>query len=100
MTHLFRYEDQAGLRAFLEDRLGLSISLEAENVSPELPLDLSPDTRAALLRKCRRNLTSITAFPCVATPPISDQITPSRRGQLMQLAVHRFRQVVQGKRLG
>ena len=40
VTHLFRYEDQPALIAFLEDRLGLKIQLEQENVSPAMALRL------------------------------------------------------------
>lgn len=48
LTHLFRYEDQPRLVAFLQDRLGLSIETARENVSPAAPLDLSAATRARL----------------------------------------------------
>jgi hypothetical protein len=68
VTHLFRYEDQSGLRAFLEDRLDLSISLGAENVSPKLPLDLSADTRAALLRKCSQEFDLYNSIPVRGDP--------------------------------
>lgn len=52
VTRLFRYEDQAGLKAFLEERLDQPIALTRENVSPEMPLALSPDVEAKLRRKC------------------------------------------------
>ena len=68
VTHFFRYEDQSGLRAFLEDRLDLSISLGAENVSPKLPLDLSADTRAALLRKCSQEFELYDSIPVRGDP--------------------------------
>ncbi len=51
-THVFRYEDQAGIIAFLEDRLGCSITTTRQNVSPEMPLELMPDVEARLRRKC------------------------------------------------
>lgn len=51
VTHLFRYEDQAGLIAFLEQRLDTSITLPRANVSPEMTLTLSPQVERKLRRK-------------------------------------------------
>lgn len=51
VTHLFRYEDQAGFRAFLANRLGTWIETAAENVSPVMPLTLAPDVEKRLRRK-------------------------------------------------
>lgn len=51
-THLFRYEDQAGLRRFLEARLGAVEPTGRMNVSPEIPLELSPDVAERFRRKC------------------------------------------------
>ncbi len=51
ITHLFRYEDQPALIAFLEQRLDTRIDLPRANVSPEMPLSLSPDVAARLRRK-------------------------------------------------
>jgi len=51
VTHLFRYEDQAGFRGFLERRLGVVIDPPSCNRSPRLPLDLSARTKARLRRK-------------------------------------------------
>lgn len=51
VTHLFRYEDPDRLLGFLEDRLGCSISLARENVSPEMELSLSPGILARYRRK-------------------------------------------------
>jgi len=51
VTHLFRYEDQAGLRSFLQDRLGTTIETAAENTSPEMPLTLSKRVEGRLRRK-------------------------------------------------
>ena len=52
VTHLFRYEDQPRLQRFLEERLEVRLELGRENVSPEMPLELSPETEARLRRKC------------------------------------------------
>lgn len=52
VNHLFRYENQTGLLAFLEDRLGTRIDLPRENVSPAHDTGLSPETEARLRRKC------------------------------------------------
>jgi hypothetical protein len=51
ITHLFRYEDQAGLIEFLESRLDTTIDLPRANVSPQMDLALSPDIEARLRRK-------------------------------------------------
>ncbi|MEI4233083.1 gamma-glutamyl kinase [Roseovarius sp. D22-M7] len=53
VTHLFRYEDQAGFKAFLEDRLETSIRTAAENTSPAMPLTLSQGIEARLRRRYR-----------------------------------------------
>ena len=53
VTHLFRYEDQESVRAFLESRLGQPVALPGiVNASPQAALDLSAATRAKLERKC------------------------------------------------
>lgn len=49
---LYKYENQAGLIGFLEDRLGVSLDLPRENVSPRRDLTLSDETEAKLRRKC------------------------------------------------
>ena len=51
-THVFRYEDQAGIVAFLEHRLETKISTERRNSSPKMPLALTADIEARLRRKC------------------------------------------------
>lgn len=51
VTHLFRYEAPALLDAFLEDRLGVSLSTARENVSPPGKLELSRATEEKLRRK-------------------------------------------------
>lgn len=52
VQHYFRYEAQDRLKAFLETRLERKISLNLENVSPKMTLELSPQTEAKLRRKC------------------------------------------------
>ena len=52
MSQLFRYENQSGIIAFLEERLGVSLDLPRENVSPRGDLVLSSDLEAKLRRKC------------------------------------------------
>ncbi|PYC48393.1 gamma-glutamyl kinase [Litorivita pollutaquae] len=52
VDHLFRYENQSGLLTFLEERLGIKIELARENVSPAMPLSLSPEVEEKLRRKC------------------------------------------------
>lgn len=57
VTHLFRYEDQEGLRAFLESRLGCEIAPPRRNASPAEPATLSPDVEARLRRKYAADFT-------------------------------------------
>ncbi|WP_323770296.1 gamma-glutamyl kinase [Antarctobacter sp.] len=52
VSHLFKYENQAGLIGFLEERLQTQIDLPRENVSPSRDLTLSAKTEAKLRRKC------------------------------------------------
>lgn len=65
VTHLFRYEDAGGIRRFLEERLGLVLTLAQENVSPELELSLSPDIAAKLRRKCAVEFSLYDSIPVV-----------------------------------
>ena len=51
VTHLFRYEDQDGLRRFLEDRLGGLPELDDVNVSPRKTLSVSPEVEALVRQK-------------------------------------------------
>lgn len=51
ITHYFRYEDQPQLQAFLKDRLDVDLTLTRENVSPEMPLNLSADVEMRFKRK-------------------------------------------------
>ncbi|SHJ16140.1 gamma-glutamyl kinase [Wenxinia saemankumensis] len=51
VTHLFRYEAQDRLIAFLEERLSVTIELKRLNVSPEMDLSLSPAVEEKLRRK-------------------------------------------------
>lgn len=52
VTRFFRYEDQGSLQRFLEQRLARDIALTRENVSPEMPLELSAATAEKYRRKC------------------------------------------------
>jgi hypothetical protein len=52
VTHLFRYEDQAALIGFLQDRLDVKLDLDRENTSPRIDLQLSRGVEAAFRRKC------------------------------------------------
>lgn len=51
VTHLFRYEDQAGLQAFLEERLQTTLAVARRNESPAQPLALSHAVARRLRRK-------------------------------------------------
>nr|WP_238936640.1 gamma-glutamyl kinase [Sulfitobacter mediterraneus] len=52
ISHLFRYEDQDRLQAFLQDRLEVRIDLQQLNVSPPMQLHLSTSVEDRLRRKC------------------------------------------------
>lgn len=51
VTHLFRYDQPDKLLDFMQTRLDRTITLERENVSPDLPLTLSDDIARKLRRK-------------------------------------------------
>lgn len=52
VTHLFKYENQAGLIGFLEDRLQVTLDLPRTNVSPGADLALASETRTTLKQVC------------------------------------------------
>ncbi|EBA17903.1 hypothetical protein RSK20926_19232 [Roseobacter sp. SK209-2-6] len=51
VKHLFRYEEQDKLVAFLNDRLKFDLNLPRRNVSPNVATPLKPDIEALLRRK-------------------------------------------------
>ncbi|WP_108388075.1 gamma-glutamyl kinase [Yoonia sediminilitoris] len=51
VEHLFRYEATDIWRGYLEDRLGMEITLKQKNVSPQMPLALSPEVETRLRDK-------------------------------------------------
>jgi hypothetical protein len=51
ITHLFSYENQPRLQAFLEERLKVKLDLKRENVSPEIEISLSSDVEERFRRK-------------------------------------------------
>ena len=51
VTHVFRYEDQANLQEYLENRIGVSIETRRINTSRQAELDLTSGTMALLRRK-------------------------------------------------
>ncbi len=63
VTHLFRYEDQPRLKAFLSERIGVAFDLEQENVSPDVPLALSPDVEKRFRRKFGQEFALYDAIP-------------------------------------
>lgn len=63
VSHLFRYEDSTRLHGFLEDRLGISFSLNRENVSPEMNLALSLKTDQKLRLKCADEFDLYNSLP-------------------------------------
>jgi len=67
--HLFRYEDQTGLQAFLSDRLKVSLSLPRLNASPEIETALSADVEKRLRRKCADEFQRYEAIPVRGAGP-------------------------------
>lgn len=49
--HLFQYEQWDKVIAYLEERLAITLKLKQKNVSPVMPLSLSPDIAAKLRDK-------------------------------------------------
>lgn len=62
-TYLFRYDDKAGLNAFLEKKLAMKITTKPENVSPKMDLELDPKTESKLRRKCADEFALYDAIP-------------------------------------
>lgn len=52
VDRIFRYEDMPAFERFLSARFGTPIRFQHENVSPQAPLGLSPDTMAAVEAHC------------------------------------------------
>lgn len=76
IDHLFRYEDQDALLAFLEARLQTPVRPGQANVSPRMELSLRPATEAKLRRKCAAEFALYEGIPragsgasAVAGPP-------------------------------
>jgi hypothetical protein len=63
VTHFFRYEDQPRLKAFLEERLEVTLSLARENVSPAMALRLSPEVEERFRRKCAEEFALYQSIP-------------------------------------
>lgn len=63
VVHPFRYEDQDRLQTFLQDRLGVTLSLKRENVSPQMSLSLSKDVQQRLERKCSEEFELYASIP-------------------------------------
>ncbi len=63
VSHFFRYEDQAGLRAFLAERLGDLPDIPSVNVSPRLDLQASPDVDALVRRERAAEFTLWESIP-------------------------------------
>ena len=80
VSHLFRYDDQAGLWAFLKSRLGIDVKLKRLNRSPALDLSLPSDTEARLRRKCAAEFTLYESIgPAGAYTPLPHGAAPTHR---------------------
>jgi hypothetical protein len=63
VTHLFAYEALAPFHAFMQDRTGLRIETQRENVSPAGDLSLSANTEEKLKRKHPEEFALYGAIP-------------------------------------
>lgn len=63
ITHLFRYEDQPRLHRFLEERLDVELTLERENVSPVIEVDLSTAVEDRFRRKFAEEFALYDSIP-------------------------------------
>ncbi|MFD3189147.1 gamma-glutamyl kinase [Sedimentitalea sp. HM32M-2] len=63
ITHLFRYEAPERLDGFLQDRLGIELDLQRENVSPTMDLSLSARVERRLRRKCAHEFALYDSIP-------------------------------------
>ncbi|MBW4962933.1 gamma-glutamyl kinase [Sulfitobacter sp. CW3] len=63
ITHYFKYEDQPKLQAFISDRLGVTLDLKRENVSPQMELTLSPDIEQRFRRKFHEEFALYDSIP-------------------------------------
>jgi len=63
VPHLFRYEDQPRLQAFLGDRLGVTLDLGRENISPAMDLALSSDVEGRFRREFADEIAFYDAIP-------------------------------------
>lgn len=63
IAHLFRYDDQTALNAFLEARLGRAFELPRANVSPPRDVTLSADVEQKLRRKCAAEFDLYASIP-------------------------------------
>ncbi len=69
VTHLFQYEHQDALRAFLERRLSVSIALERKNTSGGTANRLSEKVEKRLRRKCAAEFAVWEAAACNGPVP-------------------------------
>ncbi|MGB7242463.1 MAG: gamma-glutamyl kinase [Sulfitobacter sp.] len=68
VQHLFRYEDQAGVMAFLNARLDITLSLDRLNVSPQMALTLSPRVEDKFRRRFAEEFDLYDSLPAPLAP--------------------------------
>lgn len=56
LTYLFQYEDQSGLKQFLEQRLEVTFKLENRNVSPKKTFSYTPKSKNSCVKSTSANL--------------------------------------------
>ncbi|WP_298863338.1 gamma-glutamyl kinase [uncultured Sulfitobacter sp.] len=63
ITHLFAYEDQPRLQCFIQERLGITLALGRENVSPKIKVELSADVEERFRRKFADDFALYASIP-------------------------------------
>lgn len=63
VTHHFRYEDQPRLKAFLEERLQVTLQLTRQNESPKMELSLSDTVAERFRHKCAEEFDLYASIP-------------------------------------
>ncbi|KIN69659.1 Gamma-glutamyl kinase [Sulfitobacter donghicola DSW-25 = KCTC 12864 = JCM 14565] len=63
ITHLFAYENQERLQRFLEERLSVKLDLPQQNVSPQIPVNLSPDVEQRFRKKFAEDFALYDSIP-------------------------------------
>jgi len=64
IDHLFKFTNLIGLQAFFASRLGSEFLFLPSNMSDQIPIELSPDLRRALVQKFRPDYDIYESIAC------------------------------------